>query len=105
MPACSLKVLNDSVTTGFTVPLYSQYCMNFQTKNMRSKNFLHMLDGIPSRSTGKMSCSYPGSEAKPPVSHEVQVPYLCKAEHAFCPQVQKSAGEVISVLEVQVNAV
>lgn len=52
-----------------------------------------------------MSCKYPRSEASPPVSDEVQVPHLCKAGDAFCPQVQKSAAEVISVLEVWVNAV
>lgn len=57
-----------------------------------------MHDGISYRSTGKMLCNYPSSEASPPVSDEVQVPYLCKAEDAFCPQ--KSAGKVISVLEV-----
>lgn len=70
MPACLVRVLSDSVTTGFTVPLYSQYCMNLQTKKKwASENFLHMHDGIPNRSTGKMmSGSYPRSEASPPVS-------------------------------------
>lgn len=62
---------------------------------------MHMHDGIPYRSTGKMSCSYPRSKASPPVSDEAQVPSLCRAQNAFCPQ--KTAG-MISVLEVQVNA-
>lgn len=88
------------MTTGFTGPFYSQYYINLQTKKKcASKNFLHMHDDISYRTTGKMSYKYPRSEASHPVSDEVQVPYLYKAEDAFCPQVQKSAAEVISVLE------
>lgn len=59
-----------------------------------------MHDDISYRNTGKMSSNYPRSGSSPPVSDEVQVPYFCKAEDAFCPQVQKSAAKVISVLEV-----
>lgn len=58
-----------------------------------------MHDDISYRTTGKMSCNDPRSEASHPVPDEVQVPYLYKAEDAFCPQVQKSAAGVISVLE------
>lgn len=97
------------MTTGFTVPLHSQYCINLQTKKKwASKNFLHMHDDISYRTTGKLSCNYPRSElskewiiqASLPVSDEVQVPNLCEAEDSFCPEVQKSAAEVIPVLEV-----
>lgn len=96
-PACLLKVLSDSVTTGFTVPLYSQYYINLQSK--KKEHLRISCTCMMTYHTGLLEkCRAIIQGVKQAILSQMR--YLCKAEDAFCPQVQKSAAEVISVLEV-----